>query len=85
MVAEASGCDGDGELARCAELLDEAGQRLTEILECGFLGVAFAVRSQTGAQLGVGAPHAVLVALHDDRHRYRAKFGNAATLVRFGD
>jgi hypothetical protein len=28
--------------------------------------------------LGVGAPHAVPVTLHDDRHSYRSGFGHIA-------
>jgi hypothetical protein len=48
-------------------------------------GVAFAVRSQAGAQLGMGAPQAVLLTLHDDRHRHRARFGRVATIPRSSD
>lgn len=58
-----------------AELLDEAGERLPEVLPCSFLGVALAVRTQARPQLRVGTPQAIVVELHDDRHGYRARFG----------
>jgi hypothetical protein len=82
MEAEASGGDGDRKLPGNAELLDEAGQRFAEVFQCSFLGVSFAVRSQTRTQLGVGTPHAILVAFHDDWHRYCARFGHETTIAR---
>jgi hypothetical protein len=85
MEAEASGGDGDRKLPRNTELLDEAGQCLAEVIQRGFLSVALTVRSHARAQLGVGAPHSVLVALDDDRHSYRARLGHETTIARAGD
>ena len=50
-----------------SELLDETGERLAEILQRGFLGLALPMRADARPQLGVRAPHAVLVALDNDR------------------
>jgi hypothetical protein len=40
------------------------------------------VRSQTRTQLGVGAPHAILVAFDDDWHSYCARLGHETTIAR---
>src|SRR3954469_721486 len=84
MEAEASGGDGDRQLPRYTKLLDEAGQCLAKVIQRGFLGVALAMRSQAGAQLGVGAPHPVLVALDDDRQSYRTRLRHATTVAGAG-
>ena len=54
--------------------LDQTDERFTEVIQCGFFGVALAMCTHTWTQLGVSAPHALLIALDDDRH------GNGATL-----
>ena len=53
-----------------------------EVLQRSFLGVALAVRAHAWTQLGMGAPHAVLVALDDDRHGNSARLGHAVTTAR---
>ena len=80
--AAASGSYGDRKLSRNAELLDQADERRTEIFQRLFLGVALAVRSYTWTQLSVSTPHAVLVALDDDRHGNGAKLGHEGTIAR---
>lgn len=64
----ASGGHGDGQLLGRAELLDEASQRFTKIVECLVLAGTLAVGSKTGTQLGVCAPNAVFVLFYDDGH-----------------
>ena len=81
---EASGSDGNGEFAGNTEFFDQSGECLAEVRECGFLGIALAVGAQAGTQLRMCTPHAILVALHDDRHSYRARFGHVVTIARFG-
>ena len=53
-----------------------------EIIQRGFLGVALAVCTHTWTQLGVSAPHAILVALDDDRHGNGATLGHEVTIAR---
>lgn len=64
----ASGRHSDRQLPRNAELLNEADERLAEVSERLFFGIALAVSADTGTKLGMCTPHGILVALDDDRH-----------------
>jgi hypothetical protein len=78
-------CGSRSGLSGNAEILDEAGQRLADVLQRGFLGFALAVRSHARTQSRVGVPNAILVTVHDYRHSYRARFGHLVMTARFSD
>src|SRR6266700_7484246 len=71
MEVAASGRHSHGQFPRNAELLDEPRERLAEIVERRLLGVTLPMSADAWTKLGMRAPHPVLVALNDDRHRNR--------------
>ena len=80
MGAVASGSHSDGHFSGNAGLLDETRQSLAEVVERLTLSGALTVGAKTGSQLRVRTPHAVLVALDDDRHGDRPETCHDASI-----
>ena len=78
----ASGCDGDRQFPRSPELFDQRSERFSKVFKGRLFGVALAVSSEPGPELGVGTPRAVFVLLNDDRYRHGARLSHGRRITR---